>query len=53
MSPLKEWRTQTEKWTRDVNGYAICPRCGSMVHQRMLDIHADVCGRPEREEEYE
>lgn len=44
---MADWRTQTEKWTRDAHGYAICPRCGAMVHQRCIDWHAEACGRPE------
>ena len=40
----KNWRTATKKWTRDVNGYAICPRCGAMIHEWMVEIHGNVCG---------
>jgi len=40
----QEWRKTTEKWTRTVNGDAICPRCGALIHCRVLQWHGDTCG---------
>ena len=36
------WR-DTDKWTRDVNGYAVCPCCGAMIHGQVVDLHAERC----------
>jgi acetyl-CoA carboxylase beta subunit len=33
----------TKRWSRDINGYAICPGCGAMIHQQMVEYHANVC----------
>lgn len=38
----QDWR-DTSKWSRDVNGYTICPCCGAMIHGRCVDLHADTC----------
>jgi hypothetical protein len=40
----EEWRKRPQDWPQDVNGYAICPRCGAMIHMRYRLIHADACG---------
>jgi len=42
-----DFREDRDQWPVDSQGYAICPRCGSMVRRRYREIHADVCGRGE------
>jgi hypothetical protein len=41
------FRDHADRWPRDVNGYAICPNCGAMIHERYTEIHADACQRLE------
>ena len=38
-----DWRDGHEYWQMTREGHRICPRCGSLVHSALTELHAEQC----------